>query len=54
MERLAIEGGEPVRKRPLPSGKKVGEEELEELRKVIESGNLFRGEKVREFEERFA
>lgn len=54
MERLAIDGGKPIRDRPFPPVKKVGDEELEELRKVIESGNLFRGARVREFEEKFA
>jgi len=28
---LAINGGEPVRKCPLPGGKKVGKEELKEF-----------------------
>jgi dTDP-4-amino-4,6-dideoxygalactose transaminase len=54
MEKLAVDGGKAVRTKPFPPLKKVGDEELEELRKVIESGNLFRGPKVKEFEERFA
>jgi dTDP-4-amino-4,6-dideoxygalactose transaminase len=55
-ERLAIHGGEPVRKTPLPKERKVGEDELEELREVIESAWLFRwgGKKVEAFEKAFA
>jgi dTDP-4-amino-4,6-dideoxygalactose transaminase len=55
-EHLALEGGQPVRTRPLPSGKKVGKEELKEIVDVIDSGNLFRwgGTKVKQFEEEFA
>jgi len=56
MERLAIDGGRPVRTTPFPSGKKVGAEELKEVTEVIESGNLFRfgGTKVAQFEKEFA
>lgn len=56
MEKLAIDGGQPVRTKPFPSGKKVGKEELEELKEVIESGELnrFSGTKVAEFEKQFA
>jgi len=52
---LAINGGEPVRKCPLPGGKKVGKEELKELIDVIDSGDMFRysGTKVKAFEEEF-
>jgi len=50
-EKLAIHGGEPVRTRPFPSGKKVGKDELKELVDVIDSGQLFRwgGTKVSTF-----
>lgn len=53
--KLALHGGEPVRTRPLPSGKKVGKEELKELIDVIDSGHMFRwgGTKVKQFEEEF-
>jgi dTDP-4-amino-4,6-dideoxygalactose transaminase len=53
--KLAIHGGTPVRKRPLPGGKKVGKEELKELIDVIDSGDMFRysGTKVKAFEEEF-
>lgn len=55
-ERLAIHGGEPIRKTPLPKERKVGEEELAQLREVIESAWLFRwgGKKVEAFEKAFA
>jgi len=56
VERLAIHGGEPVRREPLPTKRPIGEEELQQLREVIESGQLFRwtGTKVSEFEREFA
>lgn len=56
MSKLAIDGGAPVRKRPLPGGKKVGKEELKELVDVIDSGCLYRwgGSKVIQFEKAFA
>lgn len=56
-EKLAIEGGTPVRTRPFPPQKKVGKEELKQLVDVIYSGNMNRfggGEKVDQFEEEFA
>lgn len=61
VEKPAIEGGEPIRKKPLPtvgdiSGRDLREEELRLLKEVIDSGKLFRygGTKVRELEKRFA
>lgn len=56
MSILAIEGGTPVRRRPLPGGKKVGKEELKELIDVIDSGQMYRwgGTKVVQFEREFA
>jgi len=61
MGKLAILGGEPVRRKPLPtvndkSGRNIGEEELKLLKSVIESGRLFRysGNMVSSFEEEFA
>ena len=61
VEELAIEGGEPVRKKPLPttndiSGRNLGEEELRLVKEVIDSGKLFKygGTKVKELEKRFA
>ena len=60
-ERLAVDGGNPVISVPLPtiknsSGRLIGQEELELVREVIESGNLayIYGEKVGRFEKRFA
>lgn len=55
-ERLAVHGGEPVRKTPFPKERKVGEDELDELRQAIESAWLFRwgGSKVQAFERAFA
>jgi len=61
MGKLAIFGGEPVRQKPLPtinnkSGRNIGDEELELLKKVIETGSLFRhsGTMVSSFEKEFA
>ena len=55
-DRLAIDGGTPVRTGGFPSGKKVGAEELKELEDVIESGNMFytSGTKVKQFAAEFA
>ena len=55
-EKLAIDGGTPVRSGGFPSGSKVGKEELEQLGEVIESGNMFyaSGTKVKGFAEEFA
>jgi len=56
VEKLAIEGGEPVRKGPLTGGKKWGWAELREIIDVFESGKIFRygGDKVEQFEREFA
>ena len=56
VEEIALYGGEPVRRKPLVIKRPIGKEELEELKKVIESGQLFRwgGTKVIEFEKEFA
>ena len=54
--RLAVNGGQPVRTAGFPSGKKVGQEELQELTDVISSGVMFRwgGTKVKQLEQDFA
>jgi len=55
--RLAIDGGAPIRERPLPTPpREVGEPELALLREVIESGimNRMMGTKVAQFEQEFA
>jgi len=61
MVKLAIHGGEPVRRSPFPtvsdkSGRNIGREELELLKRVVESGALFRysGTMVSSFEREFA
>ncbi len=56
VEKLALHGGKPAVEKPLPSWRNVGEEELKELKEVLESRYLFRwgGKKVAEFEKRFA
>ncbi len=56
VERLACEGGTPVRTRPFPKERKVGEREIREVADAIESGWLFRwgGAKVQAFEQAFA
>ncbi|HBC89716.1 MAG TPA: DegT/DnrJ/EryC1/StrS family aminotransferase [Lentisphaeria bacterium] len=58
MEKLAINGGKPVRTKPFPrpAGKRFGKEEKKQLKEAIDSGVLFGpgGTKVKEFEKRFA
>jgi len=61
MEKLALHGGEPIRRKPFPrvsdiSGRDLGDEEIKLLIEVIKSGKLNRnnGAKVRLFEEKFA
>ena len=55
-KKLAIDGGTPVRKTPLPDGNKFGKEELRELTDVVNSGTMsrFGGTKVEQFENEFA
>ncbi|MCX6374465.1 MAG: DegT/DnrJ/EryC1/StrS family aminotransferase [Armatimonadetes bacterium] len=60
-EKLAVEGGTPVRKAPLPtvgnkSGRDFGQEEIANLTEVINSGRLFRygGKFVIQLENEFA
>ncbi|MBM4086410.1 MAG: hypothetical protein FJ272_16615, partial [Planctomycetes bacterium] len=57
MEKLAIHGGQPVRKQKIsPSGIRFGDEELQLLEEVIRSQklNCNAGTKVREFERAWA
>lgn len=57
MAKLAINGGTPVRdikKKPWPKWPIFGEEERKNLISIFESGKWWYGEKVREFEEKFA
>lgn len=64
-EKLAILGGEPVRKEPFPPYPVIGQEEIDAVNEVLKSGNLssfaasvgpkfFGGRKIREFEGNFA
>lgn len=56
MERLALDGGAPVRTAPWPSWPVFGDEERKLLNEVLESGQWWAvgGKKVPEFEEAFA
>lgn len=57
MERLAIDGGAPVRTTPLPGhDRQMGQDEIDALTEVIQSGQLGRhgGAKVKELERAFA
>ncbi len=56
MEKLAIEGGKPVRNKPFPKRTPFGEKEIRQVTEAIKSQNLFApsGKKVKEFEEEFA
>ena len=57
MNALAILGGNPVRdvrKNPWPSWPVFGDKERKNLLKVFESGKWWYGERVKEFEEKFA
>jgi len=64
-EKLAILGGEPVRKKPFPPYPVIGEEEIAAVNDVMKRGHLssfaastgpefLGGRKIREFEEKFA
>lgn len=54
MAKLAINGGKPVRKKDFPSWPIFAEEERKNLLGVFESVKWWYGEKVKEFEEKFA
>ena len=65
MKKLALLGGEPVRKKPFPSWPLIGEEEVNAVIEVLKSGHLstfaappseffLGGKKIREFEANFA
>lgn len=56
MEKLAIAGGEPVRKKPFPRGIMIEDEEIEAVVNTLKSRRLtlVHGGKVSEFERKFA
>lgn len=55
MNELALEGGKPVSGEVIPLAKPVfSEEEIDEVVKVLRSGQVRQGAKVEEFERRFA
>lgn len=54
MAKLAINGGQPIRTNPFPSWPIFDEKDLEFVTAVLKSGKWWYGEKVREFEEKFA
>ena len=54
MSRLAIRGGKPLRTKPWPEWPVFGMEERRELLDAFESGRWWYGDKVREFEGKFA
>lgn len=56
MNKLAIHGGEKVKKTPYGVGKRFGESELKHLQEALEQNTLFywSGTKVKEFSKKFA
>jgi len=52
--KLAINGGKKIREKGFPDWPIIGKEERENLLGVFESGKWWYGEKVKEFEEKFA
>ncbi len=53
-DKLAIEGGTPVRTEPFGPGYDFGEDDVEAVAEVVRSGVLGKGPKVFEFEELWA
>ncbi|MEM1937843.1 MAG: DegT/DnrJ/EryC1/StrS family aminotransferase, partial [Candidatus Caldarchaeum sp.] len=55
MQKPAIRGGEPVRKRPFPSWPFAGDDEVREVLEVLREGPWSAGSpKIKLFEEEFA
>jgi len=54
-DKLAVHGGVPVKTTPFGTGKRFGDEELQELREALEQNTLFyhHGHKVRQFLDKF-
>ena len=53
-ERLAIDGGAPVRTRPFGPGHDFGDDDIAALAEVIRSGNVGKGPRIAQFEREFA
>jgi dTDP-4-amino-4,6-dideoxygalactose transaminase len=55
-DRLALDGGQPVRSRPLPPWPYFDEDEVEAAARILRSGkvNYWTGEECRQFEDEFA
>ena len=53
-ERLAINGGTPVRTQPFGQSHDFGDEDIAALTEVIRSGNIGKGPQVAQFEREFA
>lgn len=55
-EKLAIHGGEPIRREPFPERKPFGQEEIRQVSEAVLSQNLFytKGNKTTQFEAEFA
>jgi perosamine synthetase len=53
-ERLAIEGGAPVRTWPFGPGHDFGDDDIAALAEVIRSGNVGKGPRIAQFEREFA
>ena len=54
MSKLAISGGTPLRKEPFPAWPVTAATDREKLLEVFDSGKWWYGEKVKEFEEKYA
>lgn len=54
VERLAIDGGAPVRTRPFGPGHDFGDDDIAALTEVIRSGNVGKGPRIAQFERAFA
>ena len=53
-ERLAIDGGAPVRRVPFGAGHDFGDDDIAALTEVVRSGQVGKGPKVDQFERAFA
>ena len=53
-DKLAVDGGTPVRQKPFPARIPFGSEEIRLVTEALESQNLFLGSKTAQFEKEFA